>query len=365
MITTFNRTEYLEQALTSVLVQDPGPDAMQIEVVDDSSENPAVARMVRELGGTRVSLYQRPERGGLVASWNTCLARSRGHWVHLLHDDDYVLPGFYSALQQGFLQDSRVGAAFCRHLLVDEQGVRLEQSPLERETPGIVFDWLDKIAVSQRIMFPAIVVRRSTYERLGGFLPELVHAIDWEMWRRIAAHYPVWFEPETLACYRLHLASVTSHQIRTGENIADIRRSIDVARNYLPQEEANDLSRQAREYYAQRALDAACVLLAKQDQAAAKAQIREAMRCSLSPDAISRAAHLLAVDMPFAMWLNQAFDAYHRGDMRTARSYLWRGLIRSPWLVFNTGVVSVVAGTVLGPDTLHGARQTARRLLRR
>ena len=41
-------------------------------------------------------------------------------------------------------------------------------------------------------MTPSIVVRRSVYERLGSFDRRLVCAEDWEMWVRIAAHYPIW-----------------------------------------------------------------------------------------------------------------------------------------------------------------------------
>ena len=37
MIPAYNRTQYLEKTLTSVLSQDPGAEEMQIEVVDDAS----------------------------------------------------------------------------------------------------------------------------------------------------------------------------------------------------------------------------------------------------------------------------------------------------------------------------------------
>ena len=37
MIPTFNCAKYLRQTLESVLVQDPGTEQMQIEVVDDCS----------------------------------------------------------------------------------------------------------------------------------------------------------------------------------------------------------------------------------------------------------------------------------------------------------------------------------------
>ena len=39
MIPTFHCARFLRQTLESVLSQDPGPDVMQIEIVDDCSNN--------------------------------------------------------------------------------------------------------------------------------------------------------------------------------------------------------------------------------------------------------------------------------------------------------------------------------------
>jgi glycosyltransferase involved in cell wall biosynthesis len=39
MIPTFRCARFLRQTLASVLSQDPGPDVMQIDVVDDGSSN--------------------------------------------------------------------------------------------------------------------------------------------------------------------------------------------------------------------------------------------------------------------------------------------------------------------------------------
>ena len=43
-------------------------------------------------------------------------------------------------------------------------------------------------------MTPCIVVRRSVYEELGGFDDRLACAEDWEMWVRVAARFPVYYE---------------------------------------------------------------------------------------------------------------------------------------------------------------------------
>ena len=51
MIPTYNFAKYLVKTLQSVLDQDPGPDRMQIEVVDDVSTKDDPEAVVREVGG--------------------------------------------------------------------------------------------------------------------------------------------------------------------------------------------------------------------------------------------------------------------------------------------------------------------------
>ena len=50
MIPTYNCADHLRAALAGVLAQDPGPEEMQIEVVDDASEDDPES-VVAELGG--------------------------------------------------------------------------------------------------------------------------------------------------------------------------------------------------------------------------------------------------------------------------------------------------------------------------
>ena len=55
MIPAYNPSvDYLEQTLRCVLAQDPGPEQMQIEVVDDCSPAVDVAARVREIAGDRI-----------------------------------------------------------------------------------------------------------------------------------------------------------------------------------------------------------------------------------------------------------------------------------------------------------------------
>ena len=258
MIPAYNRTKYLERTLVSVLSQDPGPDEMQIEVVDDVSAVEDPEPLVRRIGGARVSFVRNSRNLGLMPNFNNCIQRSVGLWVHILHTDDFVLPGFYSRLRAALEWRSDVGAAFCRHAFVD-QNERLQGiSELERPTPGILPDAVAKIASIVRIQFPAIVVRRSVYEQLGGFRPDLLHTADWEMWVRIAAHHPFWYEPAVLAAFRGHSASASANLRSSGGGLAETRRCIEVSRAWLPPDRAEVISRRALEFACITSIHEAC-----------------------------------------------------------------------------------------------------------
>jgi len=124
-------------------------------------------------------------------------------------------------MRRGSKIEPDIQAAFCRVITIDEDDGWIEMSERESVRPGIIPDLIDRLAVYNHIMFPSIVVRRTAFEQLGGFHPDLFHAADWDMWKRIAARFPVWYEPEPLALYRIHTRSDTSRLMRTGANIAD------------------------------------------------------------------------------------------------------------------------------------------------
>lgn len=78
MIPTYNCTQYLREALVSVLAQDPGADRMQIEVVDDCSTDADVQAVVQEIGKGRVGYYRQERNVGSLRNFETCLNRSTG-----------------------------------------------------------------------------------------------------------------------------------------------------------------------------------------------------------------------------------------------------------------------------------------------
>ena len=289
MIPTFNCAHYLEGSLGSVLAQDPGPGAMQIAVVDDGSSDDPEA-VVARLAPRRVEFHRQPANLGVVHNLTDCIRRSRGEIVQLLHGDDAVRPGFYETMGQAFDLRPDIGAAFCRQIFIGPDGQWRAISPLERSDSGVLEDAAAHLAVEQRIMTPSICVRRAVYEQLGGFHHELLCAVDWEMWVRIAVHHPVWFEVEPLALYRMHDDSNTGRNVRTGADIRFTKRAIEIISGHLPPDRAGQVAARARATYAQSALTIAQDALRRRDASTAMAQIAGALGLDRTPRTAMRAA---------------------------------------------------------------------------
>jgi len=223
MIPTFNCAAYLRQTLESVLAQDPGAAQMQIEVVDDCSTRDDPEAVVAATGGGRVAFHRKPVNEGAIPNFNTCLERSRGVLVHILHGDDYVGPGFYARL--GELAEGRPELALfaSRSFLVDEEGVILGVTPRLRELEGGARE-VSSFLYRNPLATPGVVVRRAFYEAHGGFLHALPHTADWEMWTRAISLGGGIVTREVLACYRQFASNDSARLARTAANLHDFER---------------------------------------------------------------------------------------------------------------------------------------------
>ncbi len=274
MIPTYNpRADYLEETLNSVLQQDPGPEQMQIEVVDDGSPKVDAIALVRKIAGDRVTVFRSPVNKGLAGCWNTCIERSHGEWVHILHQDDLVFPRFYSVLGRLIYEQPTAGAAFCRYDFIDSKGVRVLEQPALQAEAGPIDHPSETLAIKNQVQCSAIVVRRSAYERVGGYDGQFVFTLDWQMWIRIAASFPVLYHPELLASFRVQTGSETSRLAKTGETVRDSMRMIKTFPNYIPANRVKVIQSRARHWVCDLALQKASAFIKDGNPTWAMAQI--------------------------------------------------------------------------------------------
>ncbi len=236
VIPTHNCAEYLRLALSSVLQQDPGPDLMEIIVVDDHSTKDDPKRVIDDLAGDRVRFIRQSQNVGKARNYETGIAASRGQLVHQLHGDDRVHDKFYSSMKYCFDSIPEAGAAFCESEYINANGDVVGRTGKERDTTGLLKNWLEQLVISQRIQTPGIVVRRGVYEQLGAFDRRLPSFEDWEMWIRIATTYSFAFNAQTLAQYRVYPENTTNKSLISGRRAHTLNTTLKIVDSYLPSE---------------------------------------------------------------------------------------------------------------------------------
>jgi glycosyltransferase involved in cell wall biosynthesis len=226
MIPAYNCAKYLGPCLESVLAQDPGIGQMEIEVVDDYSTEDDPEAVVREVGKGRVKFHRKNRNEGVTANFNSCVQRSSGELVHILHGDDYVLPGFYRTIAELAERYPAVSFFHTRALVVDEAGHKEDTSPPVEslEKPG---NDVAPFYYANPFRTAGVVIRRAFYEQHGGFNSKFVHVADWEMWVRAVFLGGGVCSDETLAIYRDFAGNDTSRLVRTGTNLVDCLRLAD------------------------------------------------------------------------------------------------------------------------------------------
>lgn len=101
MIPTFRRPELLRDAIASAINQATRL-SYEIVVVDneqDAEVAKAVDDVVRSFSFPLIKLYRNRKNLGMFGNWNICLQLARAKWVMLLNDDDLLLEGYFSSIE--------------------------------------------------------------------------------------------------------------------------------------------------------------------------------------------------------------------------------------------------------------------------
>ncbi|MEH2257473.1 glycosyltransferase [Nostoc sp.] len=291
VIPVYNRTDYLLECLASVLVQWTGAEQMEILIMDNAS-TPPLFDLVNSIGGGVIRYYRNQENIGGARNYNAGIALSRGQWVHVLHDDDCVLPGFYERLQQSLATcPDTVGVGCTGFEYINEKGEAIntgEVVSLYGEHRGIMTNWLCQIGVCGLVTIPAIVIRRTAYEQLGGHYPNLTEISDWEIFKRYAAGYDWWYEPGILARYREHTQKLTSANWLSGNMPKAIRRAIEISDTYFPIEQRAKITAEARSQNFNYCLTRAAIPLQVGNIVGALSILQESLKIDRSPQAVAK-----------------------------------------------------------------------------
>jgi len=179
---TYNRPEYLPEAIRSVVAQQFTD--WEMLVINDGGVD--VRAAVEAVGDERVRYLNRDRNCGKAACLNVGLEEARGEYVAYLDDDDFWYPTHLAALVRALDGDPDVGAAYSDLYKVfmarDQEGRRF---PLEKRVDVCRdFNRLFMFYFNHTLHV-SLMHRRDLALRVGGYDEDVRVLIDWDLTRKL------------------------------------------------------------------------------------------------------------------------------------------------------------------------------------
>lgn len=206
----YNVAAYIGEAIESVRVQTR--DDWALIVVDDGSTD-NTAQVVRSFStDSRIRLIQQPNAGAPTAR-NTAVKAADTEFLSLLDADDAYEPHYLEVMLEKL--ETEKDLAFCCCDAFTFIDARSAGNRCSHNTPMIPPVTLERVAAREFQVYTAASLRRTWYDRVGGYDPELRNAQDFDLWIRILnAGGRAAFINQPLAWYRNTPDSLSSNDIR-------------------------------------------------------------------------------------------------------------------------------------------------------
>lgn len=180
IIPTYNRPQYLPQAVESVFCQ-TYPNIEIIIIDDGSEENGAATREALRPYLSQVTYVYQPNCG-IGGAVNRGLELASGEYIQHLDDDDILHPEKIAKSVEVFLAQPKVGLVATAYHIIDEKGERMRTEMARRyQSKTRLFKMLMACISAQA----AVMVRSVCHKMVGKYRTDIMGE-DYEMWIRIA-----------------------------------------------------------------------------------------------------------------------------------------------------------------------------------
>jgi glycosyltransferase involved in cell wall biosynthesis len=200
---SLNQAAFLEQTIRSVL--DQSHASIEYLIVDGGSSDGSI-EIIKKYAD-RLAWWTSAADRGQADAINTGFARAQGDVIAWLNSDDYYLPSAVESAVRLFAANPEVGLLYGDILAVNESGQPLKLIKYRQLS-------LEDLLCFQIIGQPAVFLRRSLLEKVGGLDPTYHFLLDHQLWIRSAQRAQILHTAEVLAVARYHLAAKNRAQAR-------------------------------------------------------------------------------------------------------------------------------------------------------
>jgi glycosyltransferase involved in cell wall biosynthesis len=192
---SYNQAAYLEQTLRSVITQREHVHEYFVYDAASTDNSPDVIRRYAD----RIDYWVSEKDNGQADAIHRGLSRATGEYVAWINSDDVYLPGALAAVRAALTKHPDWDVVSGWHARIDGDS----RVTSVHRIPG------ESRAAARWGVFhpnqPTVFFRRTLYEKVGGFNPDLHLVLDTELWYRMLDAGAVWGHvPAYLAAFRRH-----------------------------------------------------------------------------------------------------------------------------------------------------------------
>jgi glycosyltransferase involved in cell wall biosynthesis len=205
IIPCYNYGRYLRDCVNSVLSQS-GVTVRALVIDDASPDDTTLFGQELAASDNRVEFRRHAVNKGHIATYNEGIEWTSADYMMVLSADDYLLPGALTRAASLMDAHPEVGFVYGQAIETDDQGAPKLTTRAEKEDWRVLtgLQFIKRSGARCLVRTPTAVIRTGLQKRVGGYLPELPHSGDMEMWLRLAAHASVGVLESFQAVYRRH-----------------------------------------------------------------------------------------------------------------------------------------------------------------
>ncbi len=186
-IPTYNRSQYLKQAIESALNQ--SYSNYEIVILDDGSTD-NTEQVINSINNDKIKHYKNSRNSGRPYTRNKCIEYAKGEYILWLDDDDILAENTINRYIETLNNNKSIDVLYGELQLIDSFSNIIENKIIPQDfyndSPRILFNLIK--GQGGMIPFGGSIVRKSLYEKYGRYNKEFTRAQDAEFWIRIAPY---------------------------------------------------------------------------------------------------------------------------------------------------------------------------------
>jgi len=198
-IPTYNRASMVSDAIKSALNQTYSP--IEVMVVDNASSD-NIEEVISSFHDPRLKFVKNDKNLGLFGNFNRCIELAKGKYIHILHSDDWIDPGFTETCTRFLESHPDVVMTFTSLVLHTPENQNLLKVSDKTEIYPPPSGFRQILLRQSFIGCPSVMVRSEIYDTIGRFSLEYPYSADYYQWLKISWQYSIAYIQDACLHYR-------------------------------------------------------------------------------------------------------------------------------------------------------------------